>query len=152
MKGCVYIIRSHQTDDVYYGSTMQQLSKRMAHHRSDYKKWLDGRGGFTSSYDILKYNDAYIELVEEINFMNKAELYAREGYYIRENKCVNKNIPNRTIQEWTQDNKDHITEYKKNWYEANKDSITEYKKGWYEANKDKISARQKQKREESKLG
>jgi len=36
MKGFIYIIRSHQTEDVYYGSTIQPLSKRMASHRSHF--------------------------------------------------------------------------------------------------------------------
>ena len=39
MKGFIYIIRSHQTTDVYYGSTIQpRLSQRLAEHRRDYDR------------------------------------------------------------------------------------------------------------------
>jgi hypothetical protein len=169
MKGFIYIIRSHQTDDVYYGSTTQMLCKRMATHRANYKCWLNGTSNYVSSFDILKYEDAYIELVEEIEFQNKQELYAREGHHIRENNCVNKRIPDRTTQEYHKqyykDNKDELSEYKKQHYEANKDDILEQQKQYrethkadiaekakqhYEANKDKINERRRQRRAESK--
>jgi adenylate kinase family enzyme len=147
MKGSVYIIRSHQTDDVYYGCTMQMLCQRMADHRACYKRWLNGIANYVSSYDILKYDDAYIELVEEVEFMNKAILYAREGHYIRENKCVNKQIAGRTRQQWTQDNKEDLTEYQKQYREDNKEIVAEYRKQYYEANKAEINERRRQKYE-----
>ena len=94
MKGYVYIIRSHKTEEVYYGSTTQLLCKRMAGHRTAFKRGII----FTAS-KILKFDDAYIEQVEEIEFTNKQELYAREGFYIRNNECVNKCVPDRTPEE-----------------------------------------------------
>jgi len=74
---------------------------------------------FTAS-KILKYDDVYIEQVEEIEFTNKQELYAREGFYIRNHSCVNKCVPDRTPEETKELNhechKKHIqnnAEYKK---------------------------------------
>ncbi len=104
MNGFVYIIRSHQTDKVYYGSTKQMLCKRMANHKLAYKRLLCGKGNaYTTSFEILKFDDAYIELIEEVKYLNKYELWAREGFYIRNNTCVNKVIPDRTKYEYTHD-------------------------------------------------
>jgi hypothetical protein len=165
MKGFIYIIRSHQTDDVYYGSTTQMLCKRMASHRGNYKLWLNEKYRHNRSFDILKFDDAYIELVEEIEFQNKQELSAREGHYIRENNCVNKRIEGRTTQQYYLDNKDKIDEqtklynnthkiersiYNKEWKEANKDKIKEQTKLYLEENQDKIKEQAKQYRESNK--
>lgn len=169
MKGFIYIIRSHQTDDVYYGSTTQKLCKRMAQHRCGYKKWLDGNINYVSSYEIVKYIDAYIELVECIDFQNKQELYAREGHHIRESDCVNKKIAGRSKKEYTteynnenrekhkqyreendakikeyqqkyrEEHKESNAEYQKKYCETNKETLAEYKKKYREANKDKIN-------------
>ena len=82
MKGKIYIIRSHQTNDVYYGSTIQKyLSKRMCQHKEIYKLYLKNEINFITSFDIIKFEDAYIELVEEIEFENKEQLYALEGKF-----------------------------------------------------------------------
>jgi hypothetical protein len=149
MKGFIYIIRSHQTDAVYYGSTIQMLCKRMAEHRRDYKRFNDGKYHYTTSFDIVKYDDAYIELVEEIEFQNKQELFAREGHYIRDNKCVNKNIPCRTDQQYRKDNRERLIEKHrqyndvnkdkiKQYAEANKERIKEYKREWYQSKKNSL--------------
>ena len=127
--GKIYVIRSHQTDQVYIGSTTQSLAKRFSCHKSNYKiNKLD-----ISSFEILKYDDAYIELIEEYPCDNKMMLNRREGEIIRQNNCVNKFIAGRTRQEYEEENKDKIREQKKGYYQANKDKKKEY----YQANKDK---------------
>jgi hypothetical protein len=122
MKGYIYIIRSHQTTDVYYGSTKQRLSQRMTEHRSQYKRYINGEVSYFRSVNhILKYNDAYIELIEEIEYKNKQELIAREGFFIRNNSCINKEIAGRTQKEWCNDNKEHISIYCKEKYKKKKE-------------------------------
>ena len=75
MKGKIYIIRSHLTDDVYYGSTTQKyLSSRFGDHKANYKCYLNENYHYTTSFDIIKFGDAYIELVEEINFETKEKV------------------------------------------------------------------------------
>jgi len=165
MIGYVYVIRSHQTDDVYYGSTTQMLCKRMAHHRACCKNWLNGTYHYVTSFELLKYEDAYIELVETVNFENKQQLYAVEGTYIRKNKCVNKVIPDRTRAEYVEANKERfaelgkqyreehkeeILEYKNQYYEDNKEVISEYKSQWYIDNKESLLLKAKQYREANK--
>lgn len=137
MKGFIYIIRSHQTDEVYYGSTTQMLCKRMAKHREAYRYWLDGKRKYTeTSSNIIQYDDAYIELIETVEFQDKKELHAREGYYIRENKCVNRCVMGRTKEVWYQDNKEAIAEKCKKYNEEHKEHIKELHKEYYQVNKE----------------
>jgi hypothetical protein len=100
-KGKIYTIRSHQTDKIYIGSTTQPLSERFRDHKKKFKYWKDGRGSnYVSSYEILKYDDAYIELLEDCDCERKEQLHKREGALIREMDCVNKLIAGRTDKEY----------------------------------------------------
>jgi hypothetical protein len=136
MKGLIYIIRSHQTNDTYYGSTTQLLCKRIATHRQDYKKFLNGKHQYMTSFDIMVYDDAYIELIEEVEFTNKNELYAREGFHIRNNICVNKNIMGRTHAERYELNKEHIKDVLQKWRVENKEHVKEYRKIYNEKHRE----------------
>ena len=108
----IYSIRSNATDKYYIGSTTQILCKRFSDHKMNYKAYLKGTGGFTTSFKILELGDAYIELLEEINCDNRNQLEKREGELIREHKnnCVNRCIAGRTKQEYYIDNKDILFE------------------------------------------
>ena len=154
--GKIYTIRSHQTDKIYIGSTTQPLSKRLSYHKTQYKQYLNGKSNFVSSYDILQYEDAYIELLEEYPCENKLQLCKREGELIRGGNCVNKRIEGRTDKQYKEENKDKIKEYyqqnkdkldenHKDYYEQNKDKILEYNKDYYQKNKDIILQRNKEK-------
>ena len=137
--GKIYSIRSYESDDVYIGSTTQPLSLRLAGHRTDYKRYLDGKCGYTTSFKILELGNAYIELVENYSCQCRDELHKREGEIIRATEnCVNKFIAGRTGKEWYQDNKDKCKQY----YQDNKEHYKQYR----EANKDK----NKQYREDNK--
>jgi hypothetical protein len=125
MKGYIYAIHSHQTTEIYIGSTTQILCNRMAGHRRHYKSYLDGKFAYVTSFEIVKFPDAYIELIEEVEFENKQALYAREGFHIREMKCVNKCIMGRTDKEYREDNKEEIAEYQKEYRDENKAEIKE---------------------------
>ena len=152
-KGKIYKLWSPQGTDeeVYYGSTCNDLRFRKYGHK--YKK------NCSSKILFEKYDDVRIELVEEYSCNNRAELEKREGEYIRENNCLNKNISGRTPKEWREDNKEKILEYKKEWYKNNKkklaeqqreynknnkQKITEYQKEWRENNREKIAEQQKE--------
>lgn len=128
MIGRVYCLRSHQTTDVYVGSTKRTLSCRMATHRSAYKEWIISNKKYITSYEILKYTDCYIELIEQDKFGSKQEMQKREGHFIREMECVNKKIEGRSKKEWTKDNTERIAERQKKYNikkaEQNKEKIT----------------------------
>ena len=65
------------------------LARRLAKHVSDYKSYLNGKKNFISSYDIIKNGDYDIILIEKFPCNSKDELYSRESYWTKQNKCVN---------------------------------------------------------------
>ena len=153
-KGKIYSIRSHLTTDVYIGSTIDTLPKRLFNHKRFYKKWVNKKTNYTTSFKIIEKDDeCYIELVELYPCNSKIELHRREGEIIRATTtCVNKCIPGRTIQQITEyqkeynvKNKEQKKGYNKNYGIINKEIITEQKKIYRENNKQKISERKKQK-------
>jgi len=105
---------------VYYGSSTQTLSKRMVEHRG----YLKDKCNITSKL-ITIYDDARIELVEDYPCDRKEQLHAREGHFIKENDCVNKNIPGRTDKEYYEDNREKIITRHKQYYNNNKEMLLE---------------------------
>ena len=144
--GKIYTIRSFQTDDIYIGSTCNPLYKRLYHHKKDYKLWKENKTNYTSSFQIIQYEDAYIELLEEYKCNTKQELNRKEGEYIRSMDCVNKNIAGRTQKEYYVDN----PTYKKEYYEDNKEYYKENNKKYRENNKNKIREYRKRNKEKTK--
>ena len=88
----------------------------------------------------MKYVDAYIELVEEFEYEEKKQLTDREAYHIKNNPCVNKNIPGQTWQERWEKNKEHNVEKHKEWREAHKEELKEKRKVYDAENRDKLRA------------
>jgi hypothetical protein len=150
--GKIYSIRSHQTDQVYIGSTTQTLAQRLGKHRCTYRRWKNSVGYMgTTSKEILKYDDYYIELVEMYPCNNKDELHKREGEIIRATpNCVNKIIAGRTSKEYREDNREIIQQKKKEYAEKNKESIKQYKKEYAEKNKESIAKKKKEYAEKNK--
>ena len=130
--GKIYAIKSHQTEDVYIGSTTQKLCQRLGKHRVDYK---DGKG---NTKHILQYEDYYIELIENFPCNSKEELEKREGHFIRENKnkCVNTRIAGRSNKEYREEYKDKIKEWTKIYLEENKDKIKARSKIYQKENRE----------------
>ena len=159
--GKIYSLRSHQTDDIYIGSTTLSLSLRKAGHRNHYKRHLDGEYHFVTSFNITKFDDCYIELIENYPCNTRNELDKREGELIRGMDCVNKYIAGRTKKSYYVDNKEAISESQKAYYVDNKEAISEKKKAYYvdnkerlkeyrEANKERLKEYQKAYRDENK--
>ena len=154
--GKIYCLRSHQTDDVYIGSTVQPLYKRFFAHKRDFKSWQNEKFDYLTSFKIVKYEDAFIELIENYPCNNVEELRKREGEIIRGTNCVNKRIEGRTQEEkqeyneeyqnkYREENKEQIQEQRKQHYQDNKEQIQEYKKQYYQDNKENISEKRKKK-------
>jgi len=135
-KGLIYTIRSPHTDNIYIGSTCQRLSKRLYAHKSNFRKYKNGATKYITSYKILEFGDAYIELLESYPCNNKIELCKREGEVIREYKniCVNKYIAGKTLKKYYQENKEQVKQY----YQENKEQIKEKKKQYYQENKEQV--------------
>jgi hypothetical protein len=141
----LYSIRSHQTNKLYIGCTTQTLAQRLAKHKTGYRLWLaDNSKGYLTSYEILQYDDAYIELIEEYPCENKNQLRRREGELIRAHDCVNKNIAGRTKAEYRQDNAEYYKQQGKQYYQDNIETIKQRKKQYYQDNAESIKQREKQ--------
>jgi len=146
-QGKVYCIKSPHTPNIYIGSTIQPLSYRMSLHNYHYRKHTKGEYSNLSSFDIIKFGDAYIELIENFPCANKEELEKREGEIIRESPdSVNKTIAGRTKQQYYEDNKEHAKQY----YEENKETILEKHKQYYQDNKESMREHAKHYREDNK--
>lgn len=159
--GKIYKIWSLSTDEIYIGSTVEPLSKRMTKHRHCYKKYKEGKKLLTTSSKIFEHGDAKIELIEKCPCSCREELVAREGYYIRTMDCVNKIIPDRTRKQHYQDNKDKMKQYRqanrekrlqqmKQYRQANKEAILKREKEYRRQNKEKIQQHMKQYRRQNK--
>lgn len=137
--GKVYTIRSHQTEELYIGSTCQTLPERFRDHKRDFRRYQNGKGRYVTSFKILAYGDAYYELYENCPCNDKNELTRREGEIIRATpNCVNKHIPGRTDKEWRQANAETIKDYKKEYYQNNTETYKAKNKQYRQANADKI--------------
>jgi hypothetical protein len=118
-KGKIYKLFSPSKGLVYYGSTTERLSTRLAKHIYTYKN-QDKYNGKRDACVIIECDDYKIELVKDFPCNNKQQLAREEGIYIRNNPCINKFIAGRTASEYRADNADKIKEYYKKYKEAKK--------------------------------
>ena len=135
-RGKIYKLISNQTEDVYYGSTIEdKITNRLSKHRGSYKRWLSKKSKYTTSYEIVKYDDCKIILVENYPCDTKYELAAQEQYYIDNFSCVNKQkAPTGLSKE----------NYSKQFYIEHKHKINEKNKQYYIEHKHKINKKNKQ--------
>ena len=133
-KSKIYKIVCNITGLIYIGSTSQTLCQRLQDHKKNYKRYLNEKFPFISSFKIIENNNYDIILVENFPREKKEELHSRERYWIENTECVNMVISTRTHREWYQDNKEKLKKHMKKYRENNKEKIKEY----YENNKEKI--------------
>ena len=131
--GKIYMIESLEGKCRYYGSTTQKhLCVRMAGHRCDYK---NKKKKITSSSKVLCFDDAKIILVENYPCNSREELLRKEGEYIRNNDCVNRNIAGRNSKMWNDEHKEHNKLKSKKYYHENKKECIRKQKIYNEKNK-----------------
>jgi len=140
--GKIYAIRSKQTPQQYIGSTCRTLRQRFSAHKSAFKlKQVNDKVRVGQAHNILKYDDCYIELIENFPCESKKELLDREGYFIRRVPCVNIQIHGRTMEEYIKDNEEKLKRQSKEYYEKNKEELIikgrQYKKDNVEKLKEK---------------
>ena len=121
MKGKVYKIICTQSDDVYIGSTFNNLRKRLYGHRTQYNT---GR-----NYSLTPYFDKYgkdnfkIILIKEYEVIDNTHLEAYEQLWINKTKCINKN----NTLNLNFINRAQYLDKRHNYYKENKDTkIKEY--------------------------
>ena len=121
----------------YYGSTKATLGTRKSQHKCDYNNFLLGKKRYITAYDIIEKGDFDIELVED-NIENE-QLLTREGFYIKNNECVNKQVAGRTKKEYYEDNEEKMKAYKSKWAKDNRERI----KQKYQENKTDINEKRR---------
>ena len=145
----IYKIINDENDDEYYGSTTQPLKERLDGHKKSYKRYLNGKSEYMSSFEILKYSSCRIELVENFPCNSRYELEVRESYYIKNFKCVNKMIPRRSKKQYYQDNKEKVKQYnhdnkerinvqRRRYRKVNREKINEKRRQFYQRNKERL--------------
>lgn len=148
----IYVLKNTTSNDVYYGSTKKELYVRLGEHKSDWKRYSTGiPQSYLTSFEVVKCPTSYIELVEEVS---KEDRYIREGFWIRNNPCVNLHIPTRTSQERYLDNHEEMLEERRQYYQNHKEKMINdakhyvnehkedtqnYHKQYYLENKDKLA-------------
>jgi len=133
--GKIYKLHSYDNDLVYIGSTVRSLSQRLGGHKTNFKENRP-----TTSKQLFQQSDnVMITLIKEVPCNSRHELEAEERKYIESVDCVNKYIPTRTRDEWTNLNKEKIAKKKKIYNQNNKEKIKIYLK----ANKEKIAEQQR---------
>lgn len=80
----IYKITSANTDKIFISSTTQKLCSRMASHRRSLTP-------ASTEYQVMKYPDAHIVLIEAFSCNSKDELTARELRYKKKYStiCIN---------------------------------------------------------------
>ena len=140
--GQVYMIESLEGGCRYYGSTTTSLSQRMGKHRSEKK--CSPHKNITSKL-VLNYPDARILLVENYPCNSKTELEAREAHYIRNNECVNKQIPQRTDKEykviWNKEHKEENSLRASEYYKEHKEVVKLRSAKYYKEHKEVVKLR-----------
>ena len=120
----IYKIVDNGFNKTYIGSTTQPLAQRLADHRYNYRKYLNGKYSKTtvfSIFDEFGMDNCQIYLLEEYPCENRMQLHKKEGEYILNTDCVNKIVAGRTPQEYREQNKDKTAQYRKD----NKDKLNQ---------------------------
>jgi len=149
----IYKLVNKVTNEIYIGSTVCDLKKRFSEHRANYKRYIQGKGNYSSAYKLFENGteDVSIELIEAILCQTREEMVQREKYHFKNNVCVNKNHPVRTKAEYYNDKKPELLAKQREYYSKTADKKREY----YLKNKERIQARYQQNKEsilaESKL-
>jgi hypothetical protein len=99
--GKIYVLCSDQCDKFYIGYTTVNLDERLERHIKDYEDWhaSNFEKGYLSSFEILKYGDYRIELLEDCPAISGWDLAKREQYHQITNykDIVNINISGKGI-------------------------------------------------------
>jgi len=111
-KGKIYAIKCIDNDEVYIGSTIQELHERLLDHIYGYYGYVEGNGKYITSFEIIDTGNYFIELIKDFPCNSRKELRQEEGRIQKEMDCVNIIIAGRTPHEYYRDNIVILTERK----------------------------------------
>ena len=111
----IYKITSPNCDLVYVGKTIQTLNERFSGHHSGANRYAKGLSRYCSSFKVLEYGDAVIELIEE------TDDHRQERYWIEElNSCNQVKLNLVDISDPVS-----VAKYNREYRAANREAISE---------------------------
>ena len=123
----VYRIVSDIGQCQYIGSTSQKyLSQRMNRHCIDYKKWLKKEFHYITVFDVLKYGDAKIILIDaypDCKTSDEQRMY--EDEWIQAEHCVNKRCAYVSPEARKEYHREHWKTYGPTYREENREKTCE---------------------------
>ena len=120
--GKIYQLVCNETGEVYIGSTVQDLERRLSSHEVS--------ANCCRSKQIIDRNNYYIEILETYPCNNEFELDRKEGEYQRAIECINYKIAGRTAKEYYQDNKEKLVSSQHEYRQNNKEAINAINKAY----------------------
>lgn len=127
-------------NDIYVGHTTQLIKRRSCHkmrctdenskyHNIYVYEFIRKHGGW-NNWEIIQ--------IEECNCKNQEEALKRERFWLDELKAsLNKVLPTRDKKEYTNDNKEHLSNKLKEWRKKNEEHFKHQQKQYYESVKEK---------------
>jgi hypothetical protein len=145
--GKIYMVWFTNCETPYYGSTTNRLSTRLSQHKTQYKL-KRVRCTLFPLFEKYGVDEAKIELIEAFPCNNRNELEAREGFYIRNNPHINRQVAGRSREEgnkiYKETHKEECKARDKAYYQLNKEKIKQRSKAYYEANKESQNEKSRQ--------
>jgi hypothetical protein len=128
-------------NDCYVGHTTNFI-KRKADHKSNCNNINSKKYNFYV-YQYIRDNGGWDNFtmieIEKYPCNDKREAEAQERYFLEQlGATLNSFIPNRSIKEWREDNKEYFKQYRDNNKDKIKEYFKEYHKQYREDNKQKI--------------
>ena len=100
----IYKIVDSKNKECYIGSTTKSLAERIAHHRYAYKNGMGSLKSF-EMFDKYGLENCKINLLMNYPCVSRRDLEKKEGEFIRNMECINKNIAGRTKKQYYKENK-----------------------------------------------
>jgi len=152
--GKIYKIVVAQSNDIYIGSTFDDLAQRFKRHKKQYKLWKEGKTNGCGSFDLFdKYgiDNCKTLLIKEYDVVDRKHLQMYEQLWINRLCLYNVNIQSAFsikklyFKQWRQEHKEEQSEYGKKWREEHKDTIKQKRKEYETQNRVKISQKKREK-------
>ena len=140
--GKIYVIKFTDNENlIYVGSSIQSLNERFRQHKKDYNTQRTSLHKLIKDEYDGKFDECYIELLQNYPCQSKKELEIREGKVIQEmiqnNKdLINKNIAGRPRAERLIADREKILERQKQYRYNNIEKVKEADHKKYIKNKD----------------
>ena len=149
--GRIYKVITRESNDIYIGSTFNELRHRFIMHKRCYNNSLKDRGvSIRHLFNNYGINNCKIVLIKEYVVVDKRHLEVYEALWIcKLNKyCVNQNIPfgfssiksfrKKYYKQYYNDKRETRLEYQKEYNKNKEYKIKEYQKKYQKEHKDNI--------------